>query len=129
LLSLPLPTTGELTLAALLAAARRPSAIIIADGAPFEASPRLRARGYRWSAAKPKAWWREIDANQLADETTYLYGEVYTSGYGQPLAVIISANERFRPINQLLTKLAPASVVAAREINSGSVSRTGDSTG
>jgi hypothetical protein len=44
LLSLPLPVTGELVLAAILAAARRPSAIIVAEGAPFDASPKLRAQ-------------------------------------------------------------------------------------
>ena len=49
LLSLPLPATGELVLAALLAAARRASAVIVAAGAPYDASPKLKARGYLWS--------------------------------------------------------------------------------
>lgn len=115
LLSLQLPATGEPMLAALLAAARRPSVVIIADGAPYDASPKLRARGYRWSAAKPKAWWREISAEALIDETNYLYSEIYTTGHGLPLAAIISASERFRPLNQLLAKLAPASAIIARK--------------
>jgi DNA polymerase-3 subunit epsilon len=115
LLSLPLPATGELMLAALLAAARRASAIIIADGAPFDASQRLKARGYRWSPSRPKAWWKEVAADELAAESVFLHAEVYTSGYSQPLAVLVSAAERFRPISTLLPKLAPVSTVVARK--------------
>ncbi len=115
LLSLPLPATGELTLAAVLAAARRPSAIIVADGAPYDATPRLKARGYRWSAAEPKAWWRELGVVELAAETEFLHSDVYIGSMRQPLAVIISASERFRPLSKLIPKLAPASVVMERK--------------
>jgi DNA polymerase-3 subunit epsilon len=115
LLSLPLPATGELTLAAILAAARRPSAIIVADGAPYDASPKLRARGYRWSPSQPRAWWRELSADALAAETDFLHAEIYIHGYGQPLAVIIGASERFRPISKIVAKLAPASIVMERK--------------
>jgi DNA polymerase-3 subunit epsilon len=115
LLSLPLPATGELTLAALLAAARRASAIIIAAGAPFAASSRLKDRGYRWSPSQPKGWWRAIDADQLGAESAFLHAEIYPDSTQQPLAVLITAAERFRPLSRLVAKLAPASIVAKQK--------------
>jgi DNA polymerase-3 subunit epsilon len=114
LLSLSLPATGELVLAAILAAARRPSAIIVAEGAPYDASPKLKARGYRWSPSQPKAWWKQVTADELAAESAFLHAEIYDRGYGQPLAVLITAAERFRPLSLLVPKLAPASTVVAR---------------
>ena len=127
LLSLSLPATGELVLAAILAAARRPSAIIVAEGAPFDASPKLRARGYRWSPSQPKAWWKEVTADELAAESAFLHAEVYTSGHGQPLAVLVSATERFRPLKTLIPKLAPASTIMVRKNSAGPLAPTTDS--
>ncbi|MBB3348401.1 3'-5' exonuclease [Sphingomonas sp. BK069] len=69
---------GRTALAELLAAGCRPSWIVRAVGAPFEAKERLRGRGYRWNAGL-RTWWTEIDEAGRDEEQAWLGASVYSS--------------------------------------------------
>lgn len=78
MLTLSLPLSGKLSLAALLQSARRPLSEVRAVNADYDRREALKARGYRWHSGdnhRPRAWWtwttdpiREVD---------WLIAEVY----------------------------------------------------
>lgn len=84
---------GRTILSHLLERCMRDSFRIDAVGAPFEAKDMLRARGYRWNPSL-RFWWREIDTEEAADETTWLDEQVYR-GRGRPNIHRVTASERF----------------------------------
>jgi DNA polymerase-3 subunit epsilon len=78
LLSLPLPQSGKLGLAALLESARRPLRAVRAEETAFEQRAALKARGYRWdegSGKRAKAWWIMTSEPQV--EVEWLRAEIY----------------------------------------------------
>jgi len=109
-LSLTLPFSGEPTLAKLLASARRMSAVVVADGAPFDASRLLRSAGYRWNPANPKGWWRIIAAEAIEHEIKWLNQNVYQGDELEPLIAHIGAADRYRSLRKIQSRLLPASI-------------------
>jgi DNA polymerase-3 subunit epsilon len=75
LLDHPLPT-GETVLKAAVDAAARPSWVIGAVGAPFEADTMLAVRGYEWNAAA-RHWSKEVSAAAFDDEYEWAVVQVY----------------------------------------------------
>ena len=56
----------------LLASSRRSRVRVWAERAPFDMKDVLKRRGYRWNGGddgRPKAWWTEVDEEDLARET------------------------------------------------------------
>lgn len=54
--------------AELYAASQRLRVRVWAENSPFEMKDHLKARGYKWSdgsEGRPKAWWAEIDEENL----------------------------------------------------------------
>ena len=70
-----------------------------AERAPFDKKNVLKARGYRWSGggdSRPKAWWTEVDEDDLAAEMWFLERQVY----GREVELrrdALTAHERYRP--------------------------------
>jgi DNA polymerase-3 subunit epsilon len=80
ILSRTLPQSGELVLKRLLENARRTTVRLWADRAPFEKKDDLKKRGYRWSSGekgKRKAWYRDLQEDQLDEEMAYLNEHIY----------------------------------------------------
>ena len=51
-----------------------------AERTPFDMKDVLKRRGYRWSGGddgRPKAWWTEVDEDDLLGELRFLEREVY----------------------------------------------------
>lgn len=81
ILSRPLPISDERVLKRLLEHARRTDVRLWAEGAPFEKKDDLKKRGYRWSAGengKRKAWYKDLQEDQLDDEMRYLNEFIYS---------------------------------------------------
>ncbi|HEU4990309.1 MAG TPA: 3'-5' exonuclease [Gemmatimonadaceae bacterium] len=71
---------GTLPMALLLANARRGTVRIWAEGAPIETKDLLKSRRYRWNPGtdgRPKAWYRELDAEQQDAELEWLFANVF----------------------------------------------------
>lgn len=71
-----------------------------AVGAPYGAKDALKARGYRWGDGRdgaPRAWNREVPADDQADEIGFLRGAVYRDPAAAPIAVPVGPLERFSP--------------------------------
>ena len=85
---------GRTILAHLLESCERDMVRIEATGAPFEAKDSLKARSYRWNAAR-RVWWRELDAAQAMAERTWLDQYVYL-GRGGPQFVGVDPRNRFK---------------------------------
>ncbi|NBJ13803.1 3'-5' exonuclease [Microvirga arsenatis] len=97
-LARPLPEGGTLPFGHLLAAARKTTIRIWADGAPFDMKDCLKQRGYRWNNGadgRPKAWWTEIPEEAYSDELRFLQAEIYRSSI-KPVLQKVTAYERFR---------------------------------
>ena len=80
LLSRPLPRSGEVAFARLLASARRSVWRIWAENSPFDLKDLLKARGYRWNAdggAAPRAWYIDVPQEGLEAELAFLRDEIY----------------------------------------------------
>jgi len=73
----PFGETGKFTLKVLLDNARKPSCRLWAAGSPFEAKDRLKARSYRWEAAR-KTWYLDLPQEAVADELQWLKADVYS---------------------------------------------------
>ena len=71
--------TGTTVLKSLLERASRPTWMIEATGAPFEAKDVLRLRGYRWNAPR-KVWSREVEHSEFDDEIEWASLYVYRGG-------------------------------------------------
>ena len=64
----------------LLASSRRCRVRICAEYASFDQKDVLKRRGYRWDPGddgRPKAWWTEVDEEDVASELRFLETEVY----------------------------------------------------
>jgi DNA polymerase-3 subunit epsilon len=80
ILSRTLPQSGERVLKRLLENARRTTVRLWADRAPFEKKDELKKRGYRWSSGeegKRKAWYKDLQEDQLEEEMAYLNEFIY----------------------------------------------------
>ncbi len=81
ILSRPLPASGELVLKRLLEHARVTTVRLWAEGAPFEKKDDLKKRSYRWSSGeggKRKAWYKDLQEDQLEEEMRYLNEFIYS---------------------------------------------------
>jgi DNA polymerase-3 subunit epsilon len=97
LLAHRLPKSGERAMAQLLQRARATTWRVWADGSPFEKKDHLKARGYRWSAdstERPRAWYRDVDEDQLEAELVYLRQEIYRHEIDLPKQRV-DARDRF----------------------------------
>ena len=95
LLATTLPS-GRPAMAALLDCARTKTARLWAVGAPIETKDVLRRRGYRWNGGddgRPKAWWRDVPAAQLDEESRWLGDHVY---HGPPRHTVQLLDARLR---------------------------------
>ena len=66
---------------------------------PLSIKKKLKARGYRWSGGgdgRPKAWWTEVDEDDLAAELRFLEREVYLREV-ELQRDMLTAYERYRP--------------------------------
>jgi len=82
----------------LLGKARSRTTRIFAHDAPFEKKGALYDRGYVWSKGengRPKAWWREVDANTTDEEIAWLWANVMTSG--RISCLTINGRDRYSP--------------------------------
>ena len=80
LLSLNLPRSGRAILPLLLTNARQRVFRIWALEAPIECKDLLKQRGYRWNGGedgRPRAWYRDLDRDLVADEELFLAEKVY----------------------------------------------------
>ena len=71
-----------------------------AERAPFDLKDILKRRGYRWNGGddgRPKAWWTEVDEEDLAGELRFLETEVYLREVELRMETI-TAYERHRAI-------------------------------
>ncbi len=78
----------------LLDSSTRTRVRIWAEWAPFNQKDVLRARGYRWSGggdSRPRAWWTEVDEDDLAVELRFLEREVDLR------CDVVTVFERYRP--------------------------------
>lgn len=94
LLATPLPD-GERPFAELLRNARRTQVRIYAMGSPFETKDTLRNRGYRWNPGdngKPKAWFVDVDEDQLDDEMAFLREDIFHRAVKLPTERITATN-------------------------------------
>ena len=81
ILSRSLPKSGKRVLNCLLEHARRTEVRLWAEGAPFEKKDDLKKRGYRWSSGengKRKAWYKDLQEDQLEGEMLYLNSHIYS---------------------------------------------------
>lgn len=91
LLASPLPS-GRTACGEMIVAAHRPTIRITADGAPFEAKDRLKARGYRWNQ-KVRRWWIEVTDTSVDAECGWLAAE---AGCHSPALREITWHQRHR---------------------------------
>ena len=71
---------GTSSFSHLLRSSRRTRVRIWAERAPFDRKDLMKARGYRWSGGSdglPKAWWIEVDEENLNTELSFLEREIY----------------------------------------------------
>ena len=84
LLARQLPVSGESVLAAIRRRALTGTVRPWAFRSPFETKEALRARGYRWMPQMrngiERAWWTEVEPDQVEDELAWLRESVY-GGY------------------------------------------------
>ena len=87
------PGAEGTVLAEAITTAARAGWIIEAVGAPFEAKDRLKARGYRWDAAK-RHWWREVPHDHFDLEFEWCVLAVY-GGTRKPRFRKVDWTERY----------------------------------
>ena len=83
----------------LLRSSGRTRVRIWAEWAPYDMKDVLRSRGYRWSGGsdgQPKAWWTEVDEDDVAAEMRFLEREVYLREV-ELRRDVLTAFERYRP--------------------------------
>ena len=79
-LAAPLPKSQRMALSVLLEHARRPKIRIWAEYAPFDLKGELKKRRYRWSDGadgRPKAWYIDVEEQDLDAEIEYLHASIY----------------------------------------------------
>lgn len=80
ILARKLPKSGRTGLAALLESARRPRFRVRAVKAPYTQRDLLKSKGYRWNGGEGgrlKAWFTDIDEQDLEAELSFLRKDVY----------------------------------------------------
>ena len=83
----------------LLGSSTRTRVRVWAESAPFDMKDVLKRRGYRWFGGGdglPKAWWTEVDGDDLAAELSFLEREVYLREV-ELRREVLTAYERYRP--------------------------------
>ncbi len=83
----------------LLGSSARTRVRVWAEYAPFDMKDVLKRRGYRWFGGgdgQPKAWWTEVDEDDLAAELRFLEREVYLREV-ELRRDVLTAYERYRP--------------------------------
>ena len=91
---------GATAFSRLLCSSRRTRVRIWAERSPFEKKDVLKARGYRWSGGgdgRPKAWWTEVDEENLKAELHFLEREVYLREV-DPRHDVLTAYDRYRAL-------------------------------
>jgi len=79
-LAAPLPKSQKVALSVLLEHARRRKIRVWAEYAPFELKDELKKRRYRWSDGtdgRPKAWYIDVDEQDLDAEIAFLHDAIY----------------------------------------------------
>jgi DNA polymerase-3 subunit epsilon len=90
--------SGEIPLRLLLESARKRSARIWAQGAPFESKEILKQRGYRWNGGedgRPKAWYVEVSDTAQETELAWLRAQVYGGRDGNWKVDALDARTRY----------------------------------
>ncbi|UDF04057.1 3'-5' exonuclease [Asticcacaulis sp. AND118] len=85
--------------AELFASSQKARVRLWAEYSPFDKKDVLKARGYRWSSGDdggPKAWWTEVDAEDLDAEVRYLQTDIYQRADVEPTTRYLTAMERFK---------------------------------
>lgn len=75
ILEMPLPTSGRITMAKLIEAAKRETCQVWAIGASYEVREPLRDRGYTWHGGhdgRYRAWFTEVDPANVEEELRFL---------------------------------------------------------
>jgi len=89
---------GEIPLQLLLESARKRSARIWAQGAPYEAKDLLKGRGYRWGNGedgRPRAWYIEVAVEARDAELAWLREHVYSGRDGNWKVELLDARTRY----------------------------------
>jgi DNA polymerase-3 subunit epsilon len=100
-----LPASGTRAMQRLLDNARITDIQVSALGAPFATKDVLRARAYRWNAAK-KVWARRVPKNALADEIEWIRSAVYD---GQPFRLEL---EKLTAMNRYSQRPGPSEIIS-----------------
>jgi len=79
LLAQELPKSNELVLNNLLKTARKKTARIFAEKAPFDKKDQLKGRGYKWNP-DGKLWFIDVNEDNKADELTWLGENIFPNG-------------------------------------------------
>jgi DNA polymerase-3 subunit epsilon len=79
LLAQELPKSKELVLDNLLNTARKKTARIFAEKAPFDKKDQLKERSYKWNPDM-KVWFIDVNENDMVDELTWLGENIYSDG-------------------------------------------------
>lgn len=97
LLTMKLPKNGERVLSRVLKTARQPTWRVFAESAAFDMKDVLKHRGYRWNADPafgPRSWWKDLPAETIDAEITFLQSEIFHSPVAVPMFEI-TAFERY----------------------------------
>jgi len=98
LLARTLPRAGATALSKVLEAAASPGFRFWAVGAPIGLKDVLKNRGYRWSPGddgRTRAWYKDIEADDVEAEQKFLATEIYRSDFAKPVITAIDAFCRF----------------------------------
>jgi DNA polymerase-3 subunit epsilon len=98
LLSRTLPLSNDPVLKRLLDNTQRVDVRLWAEGSPFDKKDMLKARGYRWSPGdvkNPKAWYIDIQQEELEAEKEFLKNEIYGGRMRNLPQLTITAQERY----------------------------------
>jgi DNA polymerase-3 subunit epsilon len=100
-LSRPLPRSGQGAMRVLLENARKPQVRVYAAGAPYELRLPLKRRGYRWNDGMdgfPRAWWRDVDLEEVDVEKDFLRS-LTERPLIEPELFKLTARNRFRRVS------------------------------
>jgi DNA polymerase-3 subunit epsilon len=96
-----LPGAAQWPLWHVLARIQHPAKRVFACSSPFDFKDRLQARGYRWNdpskagaafPREPKAWYREVGADELDEELTWLTRHAYVHGDARLMAHVVDVS-------------------------------------
>ncbi len=84
----------------LLGSSARTRVRVWAEYAPFDMKDVLKRRGYRWFGGgdgQPKAWWTEVDEDDLAAKLRFLEREVYLREVDMARRLVARLTDAGRP--------------------------------